>query len=467
MPRGMPVRWRLTLWYAAVVALILILFGGALFVGLRQQLYAGFDEQVRDQAAATLATVHFVGGEPALGATRGGEQEGEYFLRLLDPSGRVLFDNGDALGGVPFDRDAAAAALAGRTSLTSLSADDGEVLRIATVPVYRNGEDGPIVGALQFGLGRNDLDGVLAQLQAALLLATPVALVAAAAAGYVLAGRALAPVAAITALAAAIGGQDLRARLHLALPDDELGRLARTFDGMLDRIEDAFERQKRFTGDAAHELRTPLSLLRTRLELSLARPRTNEEYRETITEAEADVERLSGLVATLLTLARADAGRLSLERSHVDLAETVAAVGEQYALTAAEAGVTLAREAVSTPLVADEDLLLQVLVNLVDNALKHTPAGGQVTIGCRPDGADVRLWVEDTGVGIPEEHQARVFDRFYRVDTGRARAAGGTGLGLAMCHAIIAAHGGSIALGSRGGHGTRVEAILPATSPVA
>jgi heavy metal sensor kinase len=283
----------------------------------------------------------------------------------------------------------------------------------------------------------------------------------------VLAGRALAPVAAITALAAAIGGQDLRARLHLALPDDELGRLARTFDGMLDRIEDAFERQKRFTGDAAHELRTPLSLLRTRLELSLARPRTNEEYRETITEAEADVERLSGLVATLLTLARADAGRLSLERSHVDLAETVAAVGEQYALTAAEAGVTLAREAVSTPLVADEDLLLQVLVNLVDNALKHTPAGGQVTIGCRPDGADVRLWVEDTGVGIPEEHQARVFDRFYRVDTGRARAAGGTGLGLAMCHAIIAAHGGSIALGSRGGHGTRVEAILPATSPVA
>ncbi|MBA3413854.1 MAG: heavy metal sensor histidine kinase [Chloroflexia bacterium] len=462
--RRLPVRWRLTLWFAAILAAILLAFGGLLYAGLRQRLDAGFDEQLLTQAAVTLAAVQIRGDTPALNAASGGEQEGEYFLRLVDREGRIVFDNGATLGGVPQDPAAVATAFAGGTSLSSVvvRGDEEEDLRVATLPVRRNGDEGPVVGALRVGLDRHDLDEVLNELLAALAVAAPLTLAAAAAAGYVLAGRALAPVAEITRLAASIGGDDLHARLGLNLPNDELGRLARTFDGMLGRIEDAFERQRRFTGDAAHELRTPLSLLRSQVDVALAQPRSGDEYREALAGLDADLRRLTGLVTTLLALARADTGRLPLEPEPFDLAETVAATVEQYASLAAEAGLELRAVTAPTPLVADEDLLVQVLVNLVENALAHTPAAGTVTIGCRREGRLACLWVEDTGIGIAAEHRVRVFDRFYRIDTGRTRAAGGTGLGLAICRAIAMAHGGTIGLTSRVGGGTRVELGLPA-----
>jgi heavy metal sensor kinase len=294
-----------------------------------------------------------------------------------------------------------------------------------------------------------------------LALVVPVALVVAAGVGYVVAGRALAPVAAITDLAGRIGGRDLHARLDLALPDDELGRLARTFNEMLARIEDAFERQRRFTGDAAHELRTPLSLMRSQLDVTLARRRSPAEYEEAMLDLGVDVDRLTGLVGTLLTLARADGGRLVPDLAPLDLADPIRFVLDQYRPVADEASIALRNEATPTPVAADQDLLVQVLVNLVANALAHTPAGGTIAVGSRSDGESARLWVTDTGAGIGPEHLERVFDRFYRVDSGRARAQGGAGLGLAICQAIAEAHGGAIGVRSTLGHGTTVEIRLP------
>ncbi|MGH2617378.1 MAG: sensor histidine kinase, partial [Thermomicrobiales bacterium] len=164
----------------------------------------------------------------------------------------------------------------------------------------------------------------------------------------------------------------------------------------------------------------------------------------------------------LLTLARADAGRLAPERAPFDRADTIALVREQYAPAAAAAGITLRSETTSAPLVADEDLLVQLLVNLLENALAHTPAGGAITLGCRPRDEEVDLWVADSGEGIAPVHQERVFDRFYRVDAGRARQRGGAGLGLAICKAIVAAHGGAISLVSDPGSGTRIDISLAA-----
>jgi heavy metal sensor kinase len=287
-------------------------------------------------------------------------------------------------------------------------------------------------------------------------------LAAAIAGGYLLAGRAMAPVGEITRLAASIDAVDLHSRLNLALPDDELGRLAATFDAMLARIEDAFERQRRFTGDAAHELRTPLSLLRGQVDLALLRPRSPEDYQETLRALQGDLDRLTGLVGTLLTLARADAGQLVLAPDRFDLAEMVELVFDQFAPRATEMGIALDREATPCLLVADEDLLVQVLVNLVANALAHTPSGGTITVGCRRDAGTARLWVADTGAGIAAEHQARVFDRFYRVDPARSRAQGGTGLGLSISRTIVTAHGGAISLRSALGKGTTVEVVVPA-----
>jgi heavy metal sensor kinase len=403
-----------------------------------------------------------VDGTPTLDPSMADVADGEYFLRLLDAEGTTLFETEDSdAGGVPLDQDVIAAALAGRTEYNAVLDEDNETLRLISVPVRPDDAEGDVSGVLQVGLDRDEIDEPLAGLLGALTLAGPVVLLFAAAGGYLLAGRALRPVATITDLAARIGAGDLRSRLNLDLPDDELGRLARTFDAMLARIDDAFERQRRFTDDAAHELRTPLSLMRSQVDLTLARRRSTEAYREALQALDGDIARMTALVGTLLTLARSDAGHLAAERAPCDLADTVRLVLEQYDPAAEEAGVTLRDESAPAPLVADEDLLTQLLINLIDNALAHTPPGGTVVAGCRRDDGRIQLWVGDTGEGIAAEHQDRVFDRFYRIDTGRSRDRGGAGLGLAICKAIAKAHGGTIGLTSRLGSGTRVEVMLP------
>ena len=460
--RRLPIRWRLTLWYAALLALAMGLFGAMLYLVLRQELYVSFDEQLLNQGALTLAAVRVDGGDPSFDPAVANVADGEYFLRLLDAAGRVRFETGGNPEGVPLDPRVVALALAGRTEFSAAFDEDGETLRLVSLPVRQGGAAGAIAGVLQVGLDRNEIDEPLAGLLTALALAGPVVLAVAAGGGYLIAGRVLAPVATIPALAAGIGADDLGARLRLDLPDDELGRLAGAFNGMLQRIDDAFERQQRFTGDAAHELRTPLSLMRSQVDLALARPRSAALYQEALRALDGDLERLTGLVAALLTLARADAGRLTAERADFDLGNTVALILEQYAPLAAERGITLNGEAAPTPVFADEDLLLQALVNLLDNALAHTPAGGTIAVGCRRDGGFALLWVADDGPGIAPEHQPRVFDRFYRVDAGRTRQEGGVGLGLAICQAIAEAHGGRITLASAPGRGARFEVALPA-----
>jgi heavy metal sensor kinase len=485
------VRWRLTLWFTALLGMTLVLVGSVVFIGLRARLYESFDDQILDQAELARANITIRNGIPAFATA--GELSSEYFLRLLDVNGRVIADTSPSLAEISWDDAVVTRALAGNTEFSTLivsndptdestlsdtsnvsgridqgeqGADHHVVFRLVTDPV-RDTSNNAIVGALQFGLDRDDVDEPLAQLLAVFALVSPLVLLAAAGGGYLLSGRALAPVAVITDLAARVGAQDLHTRLQLDLPDDELGRLAQTFNGMLARIEDAFERQRQFTADAAHELRTPLSLMRAQVDITLARSRSAVAYRKALHGLDGDLQRMTGLVSTLLTLSRADAGRLVLDRSAFDLADTVELIREQYTPVADEAGIDLRAEAEPAPLEADEAKLVQVLVNLIDNALAHTPRSGTVTVGCRSAATEVQLWVSDTGCGIQTADQVRVFDRFYRVDPGRARANGGTGLGLAICRAIVEAHGGTIALTSRIDHGTRVEVSLPGRNGIA
>jgi len=455
----LPIRWRLTVWYSVLLATTLTVFGVALFLGLRYRLYGSFDEQLEAQAGLTLASVQIAAGRLTLPRDEEADpRSGEHLLRLFDGTGRVVIDSSPAIGGLAVEEAPIAVARGGRTAWSSYRVDD-EALRVISVPV--RDEEGAIVGVLQVGLFRDDIDEAIGQLLGALALAIPLMLVVAAGGGYLLSARALASVTTITTLAAGIGGDDLHARLGLDLPDDELGRLARTFDGMLARIEEAFERQRRFTGDAAHELRTPLSLLRSQVDLALSLPRSPEGDEEALRGLQGDIDRLTGLVSTLLALARADRGRLPVERERVDLDEIVGTALEQFSPLADEAGVALRDESSPAPLLADDDLLVQVLVNLIDNALAHTPRGGRIVVGCAADGDRVRLWVADTGCGIADEDQARIFDRFSRVDAGRTRRNGGVGLGLAMCRAIVTAHGGTIDVRSRLGSGSRFEVVLP------
>lgn len=201
--------------------------------------------------------------------------------------------------------------------------------------------------------------------------------------------------------------------------------------------------------------------MRAQVDLALARPRSVAEYQAALRELDGDLARLTNLVSTLLTLARADAGQFAPNRAPFDLANTIGTLLDHAAPAARTAGITLKRVTAPTPLVADENLVTRAVLNLLDNAFAHTPPSGVVTVGSEIDGGQAHLWVADTGPGIAPEHHAHLFDRFYRVDTGRAHAHGGAGLGLAISKAIAEAHGGSIALTSAPGEGARFDMFLP------
>jgi heavy metal sensor kinase len=428
-------------------------------------LYDNFNEQARADARLAASSVRIDGSTLQLdpGTISSLEAE-EHFFRLFDENGAMLTDTSDEPESIPLDQSKVQSALEGSESLSSVTVGDQTVV-IVSEPV-RNGTQ--VVGVIQTGANRTDVEETLAALLIGLGIAAPIMVILAAGGGYVVAGRVLRPVSQITDLAAGIGASDLHARLNLTLPDDELGRLASTFDAMLARIEEAFERQRRFTGDAAHELRTPLSLMRSQVDLALARPRTVAEYEEALAELDQDLARMTGLVATLLSLARSDSGTLTLDRSDIDLADTIEIICEQYADAVEADGISLTASTEPTPINADEDLLIQVLVNLLDNALAVTPSEGSIEVTCRAEpNCGAHLQVRDNGPGIAPEHIGRIFDRFYRVDTGRTRGRGGAGLGLSICRAIVNAHGGEITVESTVGSGTTFDVRLPGTPQAA
>jgi heavy metal sensor kinase len=277
-----------------------------------------------------------------------------------------------------------------------------------------------------------------------------------------LANRALIPIQAITRTAQQISERDLSQRITRNLSDDELGQLARTFNTMLDRVEGAFQRQQRFTADAAHELRTPLSIMQTGIDVMLSQERSTTEYRATLETIREEVQRLTTLTVNLLTLARADAHTLMLNRHSMDLSILVHTVLDQIAPLAEQKNVTIQRSIVpQLSLSADEDRLIQMTLNLIGNAVKYTPEGGSVTVTVSREGSKAQLVITDTGAGISPEHLPHIFDRFYRMDRSRKRDQGGFGLGLAIARQIAQLHGGEITVSSQVGVGSQFMVILP------
>lgn len=456
MRRPRSIRWRLTLWYSAFLLGTLLIAGLGIYSGLAHVLRENFADQVEQEAILAQAGVSLTNGSLALdAATLSHFDEHDRFVRLVTSDGTIVADTSDDDEHIPLPKidkhDPTDSTFETHTI-------DGEPFGIATEPVI-SGDT--VAGLVQVGVSRSDVDETLRTVMLIFAVALPVLLAFAAVGGYLVSGRALAPVDDITAMAASIRPEDLGKRLDLDLPDDELGRLARTFDAMLQRIDTAFERQRQFTGDAAHELRTPLSLMQSQVELALARPRSRAEYQEALTGLHGDIDRLTSIVSVLLTLARADANKLPLVREPSDLSEIVQLVLDSYQPQAEQAGVALQNRSATTLVTIDDDLVVQLLVNLIDNALAHTPPGGTVSVGTTSATGQPCLWVEDTGSGIAPEHQEHIFERFYRADPGRSRGQGGTGLGLAFCKAIAEAHSGTLTVTSEPGHGARFELCLP------
>ena len=295
----------------------------------------------------------------------------------------------------------------------------------------------------------------------------PLGILAGCVMGWLLAGRALAPVTAVASTAQRITGSNLSLRIATRGARDELDFLIETFNRMIERLERSFQQIRQFSTDVSHELRTPITAIRGQLEVALFTAETTEQYRDAVLNSLQDVERLSQIVRALLLLSQAESGQVALQKAPLDLAAVARDIVDQFQIPADAAGVTLqARLPAETVVEADRIQIERMISNLLSNALKFTPEGGEVRVVLEPRSGRVALVVEDTGCGIPAEHLPHIFDRFYRVPgaTSGSSPERGLGLGLSFVAWIAAAHGGTVEVESTPGKGSRFTVLLPAAA---
>jgi two-component system, OmpR family, sensor kinase len=278
--------------------------------------------------------------------------------------------------------------------------------------------------------------------------------------GWWLTGRAIRPILDISQTATKVSATNLSERIETTKMDLELRELGSVLNSMLGRLEHSFELQSHFTADASHELRTPVSVLLSNCELALSRDRSASEYRNTVEICMKAGTRMKSLVEDLLILAKADAGKLDLHKSHIDLKDLVAESARMFESIAAKNSVTLECQLELAPCQADSNRISQVINNLIANAIHYNRVGGKVILKTMRDGNYAVIQITDTGCGIPEDSLPKLFDRFYRVDEHRSRQHGGSGLGLAICKSIVDAHGGQLTVSSQENIGTTFELRL-------
>jgi two-component system, OmpR family, heavy metal sensor histidine kinase CusS len=454
----MSIRWRLTLWYGAVLAAVLAVFGASVYLMMRNVLLGRTGMGMSMESTEVAEEVARSQDRSSLGTwlERRFAHHPGYDIQVSTLSGEALFRSQRIkLEGLPMASRPPAARHASFENFTRRSGHTRLLSR--SVP----GPDGPLI--LQIAAPLTADDHELGELLTVMLLAGPLALASALGGGYLLARRALAPVDRMAAEAAQITASRLDRRLDVPKSDDELGRLGATLNGMIARLERSFEETRRFTADAAHELRTPLAVMRNVAEVALQLPREPEHYRRVLGDVLEEVERLTRLAEQLLFLCREDAGLVPLALTETRLDDMVRDLAEHMSVVAGAKGLTLeCCDLASCPIRADVDQLRRLLFNLLDNAVKFTPSGGTIRIELARSDEHALVAVADTGIGIPSEHLDRVFERFYRVDPARNRETDGTGLGLAICRSIADAHGGQIRIESVVGRGTRVSLKMPA-----
>ncbi len=465
------IRTRLTVWNSVVLAAVLTLVGLVAFVYTRAGLYGAVDQELIARADFLTSTFQNLPKTPPKNTPMPAEQlvgvdpaqfrkiEFEYYI--IRPRLNLLDTRGAPLDGGPWDVAAANRSLMGSRELFDYHIDRRRV-RVLSLPLYR---DGRLAGSAQLAANLEYADKAVANLGRVLLLLLPLALLLTGVAGVWLTRRALRPVGEFADAAGRIGATNFSGRMPV-IGTDEFAHLGSVFNSMLGRLETAFrdlegayKSQKLFVADASHELKTPLTAMRTRLGVASQKVQTPEKYMDHLDSLRRSTDRMSSIVSDLLLLARADEGMLLGKRRSVpveSLAEEALSIVED-----AYGRKIDCRVETGLQVSADAAELSRVLSNLLDNAARHTPRDGEVVLTAFNRDMNVVIQVEDTGSGIAAEHIPHVFDRFYRVDASRERETGGTGLGLALVKAIVEAHQGNVRIRSEIGRGTIVIIELP------
>ncbi len=452
-PRSLSVR--LVAWYGGVLTLVFILLWAMTYLSLRHYLEANLiDNQARRarQIADTLVAQPASPGEANLGAEVErlySPEANDRFIRIVRTGGTVVYVSGPPKDGQfdPFQVPAGAGGPRGG----KLRLPGGSLLVAAAEARSPEGT----LYRVEVGTAGAASEAMLRHVLAMLAIGLPLSVAAAVAGGFILVRRALLPVEYITLKAEQISQHNLSERLPVERSGDEIEQLSVSLNNMISRLEDAMRSSKQFVADASHELRTPLTVMRGELE-SLAQDRSlGREVRESLGSVLEEVDRLAEIVEGLLSLSRLDAGESAVDWGRVDLGRLAADTADQMALMALDKRIELKCDPHPEVWVeGDRARLKQVIVNLLDNAIKYTAPGGAVRMSVRADGAQAVLEVRDSGIGIPPEALAEVFKRFYRVDEARSREPGGAGLGLSIVKSICAAHGAEVEVTSSAGAGS-------------
>ncbi|HZU03229.1 MAG TPA: ATP-binding protein [Ktedonobacteraceae bacterium] len=490
LPLG--IRVQLTLWYTIISSVLVLLFGIAFYTSLQASFASNLDVtlQMRSQQVAEgissingkITVENIVGELPELDATaalmdtsddRGGTEaksdqaqsatpvrtNSSIFVRVLDRTGKTIYIS-STFPALSVPRQSVTQPLRnGIPWRGTIGSVNGQSVRLYST-VLMDGTT--LVGVVQVG---QSLAGVNTQLQhiiLGLLLVIPFILVLSSFVSYWLAGRAFRPIHRLAHTAREIGANDLHQRVLVPTARDEVQEFALIFNQMIERLEKAFMQQRRFVADASHELRTPVTAVRSMTEVALSQPGSSEDYMGVLREVNAEAERLSRLINDLLALARADERQVQFDVDSVRLDLLATDTVESLEPLALERDITLSFQTAEPATVrGDAARLIQVIIGLVDNALTYTNAGGRVTVSVEIHDATAYLIVSDTGIGIAQEDIGHIFERFYRADPARSRAAGGCGLGLALVEWIVHAHGGKVTVESQMGRGSTFTVVLP------
>jgi two-component system OmpR family sensor kinase len=475
------IRWRLTLAYALALAVTLTAFGATLYITRQQTGLRSLQDRLHLEAelsAQYLSNSHGVLGrivsedpptlEPSIAPYF--ESIRDFFI-LADSAGRALYLS-DSVSVLPFASIERLRALLYPPPQAQISGSlvFDPAIGATTYLLYPVTQAGPEVSAILVAAPSKGTLVEADELLASMVVIAPLILIASILVGYWVAGRNLQPLRAmVSELEAITDSRSLHRRLAVERTGDEVDRLGHAVNHMFDRLERSFAALHRFTAEASHELKTPLMVLRAGVERALRNPNTPPESLQALDESLMHIGRMAELVDSLLTLARADEGRLPLALEECDLRELVGEAAETASILAEEANLTVTTSIPPVPVMlgVDRNRIRQLLLNLVTNAVKYTPAGGAVSLGLTDEGDTVTVTVADTGIGIAAGDLPHIFDRFWRADPARSREGEnpGTGLGLAITKWVAEAHGGSIAVQSRPGRGTQFTVALPRLSP--
>jgi len=449
------IKFRLTLWYLAAIALLLVVFGTVAYYLLSKNLYRNLDDSLRARVMELQGSIRISGSEVLF------DQKVNELVLIYNADGALVQRLGP---NVNFSNIAETVqqALFGISSFVSAETAEGPYVRLYAAPFNL---DSRTRVAIVVGRLPNDILSMLAIFRMVILNSSVLVVLLAGVGGWFLAGRTLKPVERIADIARGIGESDLSRRIDVET-DDELGRLAKTLNGMIGRLEEAFTKQRQFVADASHELRTPLAVLQAESSLALEKPRNQDEYRRSLELVSQEVAYMSEIVGKLLVLARSDAGSELLNARDVNIADLLSELSQDIDALAQEKGLKLSLGPMDALTVrGDRVKLRQLFLNILDNALRYTPSGGTITASLVRKDDQAVASIGDTGIGISEEHLPFIFDRFYRVDKVRTDGEGGTGLGLSIATSIAKMHGGTIEVESRVGGGTTFRILLPLSGP--